>query len=141
LLHFQSLCFFCVVVRTHLEGPDASSFFSSLSSSLDSSSLPIEHTSDSVSSSEKSLHSLSLSKTLYTRVLSPSSLSPLHFLTAVIPTEVSELIRAKKLFFIGLDAMCGARLGELQTSHVSISLQNTFKQHLRASHWTTISYI
>jgi hypothetical protein len=30
----------------------------------------------------------------------------------MIPTEVSELIRTKKLFFVGLDAMCGARLGE-----------------------------
>jgi hypothetical protein len=59
----------------------------------------------------------------------------------MIPTEVSKLIQRKKLFFIGLDAMCGARLGELQTSHVSISLQNTFKQHLWASHWTTSSYI
>jgi hypothetical protein len=47
----------------------------------------------------------------------------------MIHTEVSELIRTKKLFFIGLDAMCGSRLGELQTSHVSISLQNTFKLH------------
>jgi hypothetical protein len=59
----------------------------------------------------------------------------------MIPTEVSELIRTKKLFFIGLDAMCGARLGELWTSYVSISLQNTFKQHLWASHWTTCNYI
>jgi hypothetical protein len=31
----------------------------------------------------------------------------------MIPTEVSKLIRTKKLFFMGLDAMCGARLGEL----------------------------
>jgi hypothetical protein len=30
----------------------------------------------------------------------------------MIPTEVSELIRTKKLFLMGLDAMCGARLGE-----------------------------
>jgi hypothetical protein len=52
-----------------------------------------------------------------------------------------ELIRTKKLFFIGLDAMCEDRLGELQTSHVNISLQNTFTQHLWASHWTTSSYM
>jgi hypothetical protein len=51
------------------------------------------------------------------------------------------MIRTKKLFSIGLEAMCGARIGELQTSHVSISLQNTFKLRLWASHWTTCSYI
>jgi hypothetical protein len=90
---------------------------------------------------QKNHYSLSLSKTLSTRFLNPSSLSPLHFLAAMIPTEVSELIWTKKLFFISLDAMCGARPGKLQTSQVSISLQNTFKQHLWASHWTTCSYI
>jgi hypothetical protein len=58
----------------------------------------------------------------------------------MISTEVSEMIQTKKLFFISLDAMCGARVWELQTSHVSISLQNTFK-HLWASHWPTCSYI
>jgi hypothetical protein len=82
-----------------------------------------------------------LSKTLSTRFFNPSSLSPLPYLAAMIPTEVSELIRTNKFVLIGLDAMCGARLRELQTSHDSISLQNTFKQHLWASHWTTCSYI
>jgi hypothetical protein len=80
-------------------------------------------------------------KSLSTRFLNPSTLSPLHVLAAMIPTEVSELIRTKKLFFVSLYAMCGARLGKLQTSHVSISLQDTFKQHLWPSHWTTCSYI
>jgi hypothetical protein len=40
----------------------------------------------------------------------------------MIPTEVSELIRTKKLFFIGLDAMCGARRGE-------------YKHHMSALHF------
>jgi hypothetical protein len=65
-----------------------------------------------------------MSETLSIRFLKPSSSSLLYFLATMIPTEVSKLMRTKKLFFIGLETMCGARLGELQTSHVSISLQN-----------------
>jgi hypothetical protein len=81
---------------------------------------------DSISSSEKSLQLLSLSK----HFLQDFAILPYYHRFTFSPTEVSELMQTKKLFCIGLDAMRGARLGELQTSHVSISLQNTFKQHL-----------
>jgi hypothetical protein len=46
-----------------------------------------------------------------------------------------------KLLFKALVGVCEARLRELQTSQIYISLQNAFNRHLWAIHWTTCSYI
>ncbi|PSN43841.1 hypothetical protein C0J52_11889 [Blattella germanica] len=127
--HFQSNCShfrFCVVLLARLEGPGASSFLLSLSSlldALDELSLLLTHSSDSVSSSENSLYSQALSKTLSNIFLSSASLSPLHLLATMLAIKLSEKIQTKKLFF------------SLDKVHLFESQTGEFQSHMSALHF------